>query len=107
MCAKRKILSGNGWSFEPVGAKKAAKETESLPAEKQHVKIVVEKRAKGKIVTALTGFVLSTVDRKALTKSLKNACGSGGSDSEDSIEIQGDHREAVSTRLQDLGWRVK
>ncbi len=67
----------------------------------------MEKRAKGKIVTAVTGFVLSTADRKALAKSLKNACGSGGSESEDCIEIQGDHREALSVRLQNLGWKVK
>lgn len=106
MCAKKKILSGDGWSFEPAGTKKPT-EIESLPADKQRVKIAVEKRAKGKIVTAITGFVLSSADRKSLAKSLKNACGSGGSDSDDSIEIQGDHREALSQRFANLGWKVK
>ena len=102
-----KQYSGNGWSFEPAGGRTGKPEVVSLPPEKQKVKIALEKRARGKEVTVLSGFVLSDADRKSLAKELKKACGGGGSDAADHIEVQGDHREAVAALLAARGWRTR
>lgn len=101
-----KMTGGKGWSFEPAGSGRAREEIVSRPAEKQRAKIRLEKRAKGKEVTVLSGFVLSDADRKALAPELKKACGGGGSDSAGHIEVQGDHREALGRVLAGKGWKV-
>ncbi len=102
----KKMLSGNGWSFEPAGGG-AAKELESLPPAMQKVKIALEKRSRGKETTVVSGFVLSAADRKALCTALKKACGSGGSDTDAGLEIQGDHRDGIRAFLAAKGWRVR
>lgn len=102
----KKILSGDGWSFEPAGAAKP-EETRSLPDAEQKARVKVEKRAKGKEVTVLAGFVLSPADRKKLAADLKKHCGAGGADGEDGIEIQGNHRDKVAAFVAARGWRIK
>ncbi len=104
--AGKKLLSGNGWSFEPAGGG-GKPAIASAPPDKQKAKISLEKRAKGKEVTVIAGFVLSDADRKALAATLKKACGSGGTDAGDSIEIQGDHRGTAAKILAGLGWNVR
>ena len=102
----KKMLSGNGWSFEPAGSGKPP-ETTSLPDDKQKAAIKLEKRPKGKEATVVSGFQLTAADRKTLAAALRRACGSGGSDAEDRVEVQGDHREKVAAFLAAKGWRVK
>ncbi len=106
MAKSKKILSGNGWSFEPAGTAQPAPQ-QSLPPEKQKVRIKVEKRPKGKIATIVTGFVLSQPDRKALAADLKKRCGTGGSETEDTLEVQGDHLNTVKNELEKRGWSVR
>lgn len=106
MAAKKKLLRGDGWSFEPAGKSDDAAETVSLPPAEQRPKITVEKRPKGKIATVVGPLVLSAADRKALARELKNACGSGGGERDGAIEIQGDHAAAVRAHLAAKGWRV-
>lgn len=102
----KKLLSGDGWSFEPAGGG-AERDVLSLPDGSQKASVKLEKRAKGKETTVVSGFVLSAADRKELAKALKKACGSGGSDTEAGIEVQGDHRDKVRAYLTAKGWRVK
>jgi translation initiation factor 1 len=61
----------------------------------------------GKVVTLVKNLHLSADDRKALTKHLKQTCGSGGTIKDGVIEIQGDHRETVAVALQQLGYKTK
>lgn len=107
MSAKKKMLSGDGWSFEPAGSADAKKEIVSLPPAEQRIGIAVEKRPKGKVATVVSGLVLSPADRKALARELKNSCGSGGTDYDDRIEVQGDRRDAVAAFLAGRGWKVR
>jgi translation initiation factor 1 len=44
---------------------------------------------------------------KALAKQLKKAVGAGGAVKDGTIEVQGDNREAVAAKLQQLGYKVK
>lgn len=83
-------------------------EEETLPANKQNLRIKLDKRHRnGKAVTLVTGFVGTSADLKALAKSLKSACGVGGSDKDGEILIQGDHREKVLAILVKEGYKAR
>ena len=65
------------------------------------------KGRKGKGVTVITGVPLGASELKALAKSLKAKCGSGGTVKNGVIEIQGDHRDRVVEELREYNWVVK
>ena len=102
----KKLTSGAGWSFEPANSGRD-EAIESLPDARQKVTVKLEKRAKGKEATVVSGFVLADADRKALAATLRKACGAGGSDAPGHVEVQGDHREKVGKMLAERGWSVK
>jgi translation initiation factor 1 len=62
---------------------------------------------RGKTVTVIDGLPLDPAGLRALAAELKRRCGSGGSAKEATIEIQGDHRDALVAELQARGYRVK
>ena len=81
---------------------------ETLPPEKQKLKIVLDKKArKGKIVTLITGFIGSEDDLKALAKLLKSKCGVGGTAKNSEIIIQGNFLEKIHKILSEKGYSVK
>lgn len=59
------------------------------------------------MVTVITGLPLTTNELGQLATQLKKSCGSGGAVKDANIEIQGDHREEITSRLQALGYQVK
>jgi translation initiation factor 1 len=61
----------------------------------------------GKVVTLVKNLHLAPDDYKALTKHLKQTCGSGGTIKDGVIEIQGDHRETIAVALQHVGYKTK
>ena len=61
----------------------------------------------GKTVTVVRGLALAPDGLAALAKTLKAACGTGGTVRDDTIELQGDHRDTVVARLESVGWRVR
>ena len=65
------------------------------------------KGRKGKGVTLITGVPLPDEELKALAKTLKQKCGTGGTIKDGVIEIQGDHREVLLAELEKKGWKVK
>ncbi|XZE17922.1 translation initiation factor [Pirellulaceae bacterium SH449] len=77
-----------------------------VPPSKQKLRLQVEKRKKGKMVTSITGFSSSEEQQKEVLVQLKNACGAGGCLSESGLEIQGDHKEIIQAKLKELGFRV-
>lgn len=61
----------------------------------------------GKGVTLIRGLPLDAAALTQLAKTLKAACGSGGTVKDGVIEIQGDHAELLVERLRAQGWTVK
>jgi translation initiation factor 1 len=61
----------------------------------------------GKAVVVISGLALEPAALKSLAKDLKQRCGCGGAVKDDTIEIQGDHRAALQTALEQLGYKVK
>ena len=80
----------------------------SLPPEQQTACIRREKKGRGgKTVTVIMELQLTPEDMKALSKRLKKVCGTGGTVTDGTIEIQGDQRERVAEELQKLGYKTK
>jgi translation initiation factor 1 len=78
------------------------------PAKQQSLKIQTTRSGrKGKTVTVISGFQSSAETLTDLAKKLKTQCGSGGAVKEQTIEIQGDHRQKLQEVLEALGYPVK
>ena len=65
------------------------------------------KGRKGKGVSVISGLALTEKDLKTLAKELKNLCGTGGSIKNNSIEIQGDHRDKLIQALAQKNIQAK
>ena len=82
-------------------------EEETLPKDKQRLRITLDKRNRGgKVVTLVSGFRGTGNDLAALGKLLKTRCGVGGSAKEGEIIIQGDWRKKVADILTKEGYKV-
>jgi len=82
-------------------------EPERTPPEQQRVKIAIEKRKKGKVVTALRGLTEREAEISELLSHLKSVCGAGGTFKDGVLEIQGEHAERVRDALLKRGYRVQ
>lgn len=80
-------------------------EEETLPKEKQPLRISLDKRNRGgKVVTLVDGFRGTAGDLAVLGKLLKVKCGVGGSAKDGEIIVQGDLRQKVLEILQKEGY---
>jgi len=61
----------------------------------------------GKTVTLAEGIQLPPAELQTLARDLKRQCGTGGALKDDTVEIQGDQRDAVREALEARGFRVK
>lgn len=61
----------------------------------------------GGTVIVISGIPLPAPEIKELAGVLKKKCGCGGTIKDGVIEIQGDHRDALSAELLDRGFKVK
>jgi translation initiation factor 1 len=72
------------------------------------VKLRIEKGGRGgKEVTVLYDLPRNPAFLKELATRLKKVCGTGGTAREESVELQGDHRERLRELLPTLGYKVK
>jgi len=83
-------------------------EPQTLICSKQLLRIELDKKQRaGKKVTMITGFIGSTAALGELAKMLKTFCGVGGSAKENTIVIQGDHRQKINELLLKKGYKTK
>ena len=102
----KKLSKGKRWEIIRPGAASPDEPT-SLPPAEQRVQVKLEKRKGGRVMTVLTGFVLTPEDRKTLARELKDALGTGGSAGQEEILLQGDHREVARAFLRQRGYGLR
>jgi translation initiation factor 1 len=71
-------------------------------------KLRIEKSGRGgKTVTVVYDLPRNQEFLKALASELRRACGAGGAVVENTVEIQGDHRDRLRAGFAKKGWTVK
>jgi translation initiation factor 1 len=113
-----RLFAGTIWDRPPTCARCGRLESECscpppvpdvkrIPPEQQLARLMTERRAKGKLVTVITGLDPDGNDLSALATQLKNACGAGGTVKDGQIELQGDHLQAAERTLKAIGYKTK
>jgi len=112
MSSQRQPPQNSGMVYREFGAstprEALERATPELSPAQQNIRIQASRSGrKGKTVTVITGFECSPDKLAQLLKQLKNLCGSGGTLKENTLEIQGDQRQKLLTKLLELGYKAK
>ena len=79
-----------------------------LPPSQQNIRIQTSSKGrKGKTVTIISGFQSKPETLQTLLKQLKTQCGTGGTLKDDTLELQGDHKQKLLQIMKDLGYKAK
>ncbi len=77
---------------------------ETIAKEDQTIVIESTRKKFGKVYTLISGIDKKQIDLKDLTKKLKNEFACGGTVKDNTIELQGDHKQKVKGVLVKLGF---
>ena len=82
-------------------------EFKELKPSEQKVRLHLDRKGGGKIVTIIRGLIHEDQFLIGLTKEIKKKCGTGGSFKNNEILIQGNKRDIIKSILIDKGYDVK
>ena len=100
-----RVCPGCGWPSDDC---RCSKGREQAVPDRIVAKLRVEKAGRnGKTVTVVFGLPRNAMFLKDLCKELKRGCGTGGAVADDTVELQGDHRERIRDLLLKKGFVVK
>ena len=102
---KGRLCPRCGWPIDECRCSKPG--DEPVPAKVSCVLRLERKGRGGKTVTVVAGLPQNRAFLAALAAELKRACGTGGTTGDETIEIQGDHRENLRALLAGKGWSVR
>lgn len=91
----------------PVTAEEPREPADTPQASRHAVRIRLERRASGRVATVVTGLPGPKTALAELARSLKAACGAGGTVKDGVLELQGDQRDAVEAALRTRGFSPK
>ncbi len=79
-----------------------------LPAAQKKMTVRLERKGRGgKTVTVIDGLRMPMGKMDELLKQLKSRLGTGGTVKDESLEIQGDHRDKIIVELSGMGFAPK
>jgi translation initiation factor 1 len=112
MSSKRKSTNKDATVYREFGSSThedaLEKGVPNLPPQQQNIRVQATRAGgKGKTVTVITGFQHNQESLVQLLKQLKAKCGSGGTVKDNTIEIQGDHKQKLLEILTQLGYKAK
>ncbi|EQB71646.1 MAG: hypothetical protein AMDU1_APLC00020G0012 [Thermoplasmatales archaeon A-plasma] len=91
-----------------TGLPKELQPWEGFTRDNQTWKFSVDKRRYGKFVTIVDGIDPKSENIQEMPKELKKKVASGGTVKDGkTIELQGDHRNAVKKYLEDMGFKIE
>jgi translation initiation factor 1 len=102
---KGRLCPRCGWPVDGCRCSNAA--DEPVPARIACALRLERKGRGGKTVTVLAGLPRNAAFLAGVASELKRACGTGGTATDEAVEIQGDHRERLRTLLTAKGWTVR
>ena len=82
-------------------------EKNNLGTNNQNVRIWITRRGGGKLVTVIKGLNNQSINLELLGRELRKRCAVGGCVKDNTIQIQGNHRDKILTILDEKGIKAK
>lgn len=80
---------------------------DTLPPNQQKMKVWLDRKGGQKVVSRVSDFIGKPEDLSQLRKKIQTLCGTGGTDKDGEILIQGDFRDKIVAFLLQQGYQAK